>query len=83
MSGTQGMQGGGMQPMNTMPTGSPQPMQAPMMQPVGGQAVPMGQQGGQMPVQMGQNPYQYGVPQTTQYVQNQAQMGRRMPNQPV
>lgn len=72
MSGTNGMQGGQMPQLNQMPV-MPQPGQMP-------QAVPLGQQGGQMPVQMGQSPYQYGLPQTTQYVENQARA--RMPNQP-
>lgn len=79
MSGTQGMQGG-MAPMNAQPYGQPmaQPGQMPGQMP---QAVPNAQMGGQMPVGMAPNPYQYGAPQTAQYVQNQAQM--RMPNKPV
>lgn len=84
MSGTNGMQGGGMQgapQMGTMPQGAFQAPQvatpqAGMMQP----AIPQAQMGGQMPTQMGQSPYQYGLPQTTQYVQNQARA--RAPNQP-
>lgn len=93
MSGTQGMQGGmgqmpqmgqmqGMQPPGQMPqpmaqggTGMPMP-QAAQMSP----AMPPALGGGQQPVKMGQNPYQYGMPQTTNYVEQQAQM--RMPNRP-
>ena len=57
MSGTNGMQMSGQVP--------------PIPQPP--QAMPPEMQGGQMPVQMAQNPYEYGLPQTTQYVQ---QLGR-------
>lgn len=75
MSGTQGMQGGGMapnQPYGQLPAQPGQQGQIP-------QAVPNARMGGQMPVGMSPNPYQYGAPQTTQYVQQQAQ--QRMPNQ--
>ena len=63
------------QPMNMGGSGMPLPQanQTP-------QAMPPALGGGQQQVQMGQNPYQYGAPQTTNYVQQQAQM--RMPNRP-
>lgn len=73
-----GMPGAGQMPqmpnqMGAMPGQMPQPAQF-------SQAMPPAVGGGQQPVQMGQNPYQYGMPQTTNYVQQQAQM--RMPNRP-
>lgn len=63
------------QPLNQGGSGAPMPQAAQMPQ-----AMPPALGGGQQPVQMGQNPYQYGVPNTTNYVQQQAQL--RMHNRP-
>ena len=63
------------QPLNQGGSGAPMPQAGQMPQ-----AMPPALGGGQQPVQMGQNPYQYGAPNTTNYVQQQAQM--RMPNRP-